>query len=52
MSPALTWDRHVVLTREVGKTTKREINTKWIYLPQADSAAAFAIANPDFVIVP
>ena len=46
------WDRQVRLTREEGKQLKREINTKWIYPPAADKAAAFAVANPDFVIVP
>ena len=46
------WDRHILLTREVGKATKREINTKWIYPPAADRDAAFAVANPDYVIVP
>ncbi len=46
------WDRQIMLTREVGKATKREINTKYIYPPAADRTAAFAIANPDFVIVP
>jgi len=46
------WDRHVKLSREAGKAIKRDINTKWIYPPAADRAAAFAIANPDFVIVP
>ena len=46
------WDRQVRLTREVGKATKREINTRWIYPPKADRDAVFAIANPDYVIVP
>ncbi len=46
------WDRQVIMTREVGKATKRAINTQWIYPPQADKEAAFAIANPDYVIVP
>ncbi|WP_227501608.1 hypothetical protein, partial [Acinetobacter baumannii] len=31
---------------------KQEINTVWIYPPVADHEAVFAIANPDFVIVP
>lgn len=46
------WDRQVHLTREEGKHLKREITTKWIYPPAADKDAVFAIANPDFVIVP
>ena len=46
------WDRQVRLTREAGKAVKREINTQWIYPPAADRDAAFAIANPDHVIVP
>ncbi|NUB15534.1 NAD(P)/FAD-dependent oxidoreductase, partial [Azospirillum brasilense] len=46
------WDRQVRLTREEGKAVKREINTKWIYPPQPDRDAVFAIANPDYVIVP
>jgi NADH dehydrogenase len=46
------WDRQVQLTREEGKATKREINTKWIYPPAPDSAAVFDDARPDFVIVP
>ena len=46
------WDRQVKLTREVGKTVKREINTQWIYPPAANRDEAFAVANPDYVIVP
>jgi NADH dehydrogenase len=46
------WDRQVRLTREAGKAQKREINTTWIYPPAADRTAAFAVANPDYVIVP
>jgi NADH dehydrogenase len=46
------WDRQVRLTRKEGKDLKREINTKWIYPPAADQKAVFAIANPDYVIVP
>lgn len=46
------WDRQVKLTREVGKSVKRQINTSWIYPPDANREAAFAVANPDFVIVP
>ncbi|WP_205769622.1 hypothetical protein [Microvirga sp. KLBC 81] len=46
------WDRQVRLTREKGKAQKREINTTWICPPAADRKAAFAVANPDYVIVP
>ncbi|WP_430417996.1 NAD(P)/FAD-dependent oxidoreductase [Methylibium petroleiphilum] len=46
------WDRQIKLTREVGKATKRAINTQWIYPPAPDREAAFAIAGPDHVIVP
>lgn len=46
------WDRQVRLTRQEGKNLKREINTKWIYPPAADRDAVFAVANPDYVIVP
>lgn len=46
------WDRQVKLTRAEGKKLKQEINGVWIYPPAADRDAAFAIANPDFVIVP
>lgn len=46
------WDRQVQFTRDDGKKIKQEINRIWIYPPAADRDAAFAIANPDFVIVP
>jgi NADH:ubiquinone reductase (H+-translocating) len=46
------WDRQICLTRQEGKNLKREINTKWIYPPAPDREAVFAIANPDYVIVP
>jgi len=46
------WDRQVQVVREAGKKIKQEINTIWIYPPVADREAVFAIANPDFVIVP
>ncbi len=39
-------------SREEAKKIKQEINTVWIYPPVADREAVFAIANPDFVIVP
>ncbi|MEG9606041.1 FAD-dependent oxidoreductase [Serratia nematodiphila] len=46
------WQRQVRFTRQEGKKIKQEINTQWIYPPAADREALFAIANPDFVIVP
>ena len=46
------WDRKVQFVREDAKKIKQEINTVWIYPPAADRDAVFAIANPDFVIVP
>ncbi len=39
------WDRVVEMTGDEAKATKREINTKWIYPPAADPAAAFAAAE-------
>lgn len=46
------WERQVRFTRQEGKKIKQEINTQWIYPPAADREALFAVANPDFVIVP
>lgn len=46
------WDRQVRYTREEGKKIKQEINRLWIYPPAPDRDAAFAVANPDYVIVP
>lgn len=46
------WDRQVRFTRAEGKKIKQEINTVWIYPPAADRDAVFAVANPDYVIVP
>jgi NADH:ubiquinone reductase (H+-translocating) len=46
------WNRQICLTRQEGKNLKRDITTKWIYPPAADRQAVFAIANPDYVIVP
>lgn len=46
------WDRQVRLTRAEAKALKQEINRVWIYPPAADRDAVFAVANPDFVIVP
>ena len=39
------WDRVVEMTGEKAKSTKREINTQWIYPPAADRTAAFAAAE-------
>lgn len=46
------WDRQVRITRAEAKAIKQEINRVWIYPPAADRDAVFAIANPDYVIVP
>jgi NADH:ubiquinone reductase (H+-translocating) len=46
------WDSQVRLTGQEAKNLKRDIVTKWIYPPAAEREAAFAVANPDFVIVP
>lgn len=46
------WDRQVRFTRGEGKKIKQEINRIWIYPPAANRDAVFAVANPDFVIVP
>ena len=46
------WDRQVKMQRAEAKDLKRSINTQWIYPPKADREAAFAVANPDYVIVP
>jgi NADH dehydrogenase len=46
------WDRQVRVTRAEAKAIKQEINRVWIYPPAPDKAAVFAVANPDYVIVP
>lgn len=46
------WDRQVRFTRAEGKKIKQEINQIWIYPPAPDRDAVFAVANPDYVIVP
>jgi NADH dehydrogenase len=43
------WDRKVEMVGEQAKKTKREINTVWIYPPQANRAAALASADPERV---
>ncbi len=45
------WDRKVQMTGAEAKQLKRTINTVWICPPQADRAAAFKAADPDFKIV-
>ena len=46
------WAPQISLIREDAKSLEREIPTKWIYPPPPVRDAAFAVANPDFVIVP
>jgi len=46
------WDRQISLVRGEAKKVKQEINQIWIYPPAPDRDAMFAVANPDFVIVP
>ncbi|MES1925436.1 FAD-dependent oxidoreductase [Salinisphaera sp. T31B1] len=46
------WDRQIHFIRDEAKKIKQEINTVWIYPPAPDRDAVFAIANPDFVVVP
>ncbi|OCK60632.1 NAD(P)/FAD-dependent oxidoreductase [Bradyrhizobium sp. LMTR 3] len=43
------WERQVKMVGDVGKKTKQEINTVWIYPPQAERAAALASADPERV---
>jgi NADH dehydrogenase len=43
------WDRKVEMVGEQAKKTKQEINTVWIYPPQANRAAALAAADPERV---
>lgn len=43
------WDRKVEMVGETAKKTKQEINTVWIYPPQAERAAALASADPEQV---
>ena len=44
------WDPKVEMVGAVGKKTKQEINTVWIYPPRAERAAALASADPEQVI--
>lgn len=43
------WERKVEMVGAVAKKTKQEINTVWIYPPQAERAAALASADPEHV---
>jgi len=43
------WEREVTMVGDVGKKTKQEINTVWIYPPKAERAAALASADPERV---
>jgi NADH:ubiquinone reductase (H+-translocating) len=43
------WERKVSMVGAVGKKTKQEINTVWIYPPKAERAAALASADPERV---
>lgn len=45
------WDRQVQMTGPEAKAFKTTINTVWIYPPEANREAAFAVAAPDFQIV-
>ncbi|GGP22984.1 NAD(P)/FAD-dependent oxidoreductase [Silvimonas iriomotensis] len=40
------WDRQVVLRGAEAKSLKQQINSIWIYPPEADRAAALALADP------
>jgi NADH dehydrogenase len=43
------WERKVEVVGDKAKQTKHEINTVWIYPPQAERAAALASADPEHV---
>ncbi|MGX6564914.1 NAD(P)/FAD-dependent oxidoreductase [Cupriavidus necator] len=45
------WDRKVKMTGGVAKALKTRINTEWIYPPSADRAEAFALADPQRIVV-
>ena len=43
------WERKLEMVGEPANKTKQEINTVWIYPPQAERAAALASADPERV---
>ena len=43
------WERKLELVGAEAKKTKQQINTVWIYPPQAERAAALASADPEHV---
>jgi NADH:ubiquinone reductase (H+-translocating) len=43
------WDRKLELVGDEAKKTKQQINTVWIYPPQAERAVALASADPEHV---
>lgn len=45
------WERKVLLTGQEGKAIKTEINTKWIYPPEAKRDVALAAADPLIPVV-
>lgn len=45
------WERKVVLTGKEGKELKMQINTQWIYLPEAKREIALAAADPLIPVV-
>ncbi|MGG2397815.1 NAD(P)/FAD-dependent oxidoreductase [Pseudomonas sp. SH1-B] len=45
------WERKVVLTGKEGKELKTQINTQWIYPPQANREIALAAADPLIPVV-
>lgn len=45
------WDRELKLQGDEGKQLKRQINSVWIYPPEADRSKALAAADPMIAIV-
>jgi NADH dehydrogenase len=43
------WERKVAMVGDAAKKAKQEVNTVWIYPPQAQRAAALASADPERV---
>ncbi|HIF0934214.1 TPA: NAD(P)/FAD-dependent oxidoreductase [Klebsiella pneumoniae] len=46
------WEHTLMYKGTDAKKIKQEINTQWIYPPEPEQEKMFAIANPDFIIVP